>query len=187
MVVQVNEGLLSNYLKKIRFNTAIRYCEGKILDFGCGDGSFCENFMVENYNGYEPDYQSFELAKKKFPKNSFFNDLNSINQKFDSIVLLALIEHVDNPHDFLINLSNRFVKNSNSKIIITTPNKYLDFFHHLGASLGLFSSHAADEHNVMFNKKDLFKLAKETNHRVINYKKFLFFANQIIVLSKIEK
>lgn len=94
-----------------------------------------------------------------------------------------MIEHLDDPIKTINLLKNKFFKNQSGIFVITTPNKYFDRFHHFGAKLGLFSQHAADEHNIMFNKKDLLNFADQTNLKVTKFKRFLFGVNQLIVLS----
>lgn len=183
MVLQANEGLLSNFLKKRRFSVAIKYCKEFTLDYGCGDGSFSNYFLVQNYNGYDSDFESLEFAKQSYPKYTFIEKID-LNKKYDTIVLLAVIEHLNNPVEFLKEISNSLLQNKNSRIVLTTPNKYFDSIHHIGARLGLFSTHAAEEHNIMFNKRDLFDLARKTNLKVVTFKRFLFFVNQLIVLTK---
>ena len=178
-----NEGIFSGYLRKKRQTISSKYCKGLILDFGSGDGSFSEYFEYDKYIGYEPDHDSISDAKKTYRNKKFISSIEeSQDLKIDTVAMIAVIEHLDDPEGTVELLKNKFFSNKKGFFVITTPNKYFDKLHHFGANLGLFSQHAADEHNIMFNKKDLFIFAKKTNLEVIKFKRFLFGVNQLIVL-----
>lgn len=67
----------------------------------------------------------------------------------------AVIEHAPNPLKLLKSLKKN-LNNKQSIIILTTPNKYFDIFHRIGSFFKIFSQEAADEHNVMFSKRDIY-------------------------------
>jgi len=184
MVDQANEGLLSPFLQKKRFKFAIKEVSGKVLDFGSGNGGLCEFIETSNYIGYEIDQDSIKIAKEQYKDHYFINKLDEININFDSVALIAVIEHLDNPESTLIEIINHQKSSKRLKIIITTPNKYFEYFHHMGAKIGLFSQHAEHEHNVLYTKKSLKELAKKLNLNLLMYKRFLFGANQICVFEK---
>ena len=178
-----NEGIFSGYLRKKRQTISSKYCKGSVLDFGSGDGSFSEYFEDDKYIGYEPDHDSISEAKKTYKHKIFISSIEEIKElEIDTIAMIAVIEHLDDPEGTVELLKNKFFSNRKGALVITTPNKYFDQFHHFGAKLGFFSQHAADEHNIMFNKKDLFLFAKKTNLEVIKFKRFLFGVNQLLVL-----
>jgi len=179
-----NEGIFSEYLRKKRHSISFKYCVGVVLDFGSGEGSFSEYFKNDLYVGYEPDNDSLNEAKKKYKNKKFISSIDNYESlNINTITMLAVIEHLDDPIKTINLLKNKFFKNQSGIFVITTPNKYFDRFHHFGAKLGLFSQHAADEHNIMFNKKDLLNFADQTNLKVTKFKRFLFGVNQLIVLS----
>lgn len=178
-----NEGYFSEYLRKKRQKISSKYCTGSILDFGSGDGSFSEYFEYNMYVGYEPDHYSVTEAKKTYSNKKFISSIEEIEDlEIDTVAMIAVIEHLNDPEETIELLKKKFFDNQNGVFVITTPNKYFDKLHHFGANLGLFSQHAADEHNIMFNKKDLLVFAKNTNLEVIKFKRFLFGVNQLIVL-----
>src|SRR3546814_10100924 len=67
-------------------------------------------------------------------------------EKFDTIISLAVIEHVSDPSVFLATLRKYLSGAPSARIIITTPHPSVDWVHHLGAKFGLFSQHADEEH-----------------------------------------
>lgn len=183
---QSQQGILSPFLQNKRISMIINILQNikfkKILDYGCGDANLLKMLKSNiDYTGLDINLKLINQNKKKFPNASFISKLK--NQKFDVIVLSAVIEHVINPEKLLQQLKKNLL-HKKSIIIITTPNKYFDIVHRLGAFFKFFSKDAADEHNVMFSKKDIYIYANKTSYRVIKFKYFLFYANQIAVLEQ---
>ena len=133
-----NEGIFSGYLRKKRQTISSKYCKGLILDFGSGDGSFSEYFEYDKYIGYEPDYDSISDAKKTYSNKKFISSIEeSQDLKIDTVAMIAVIEHLDDPEGTVELLKNKFFSNQKGFFVITTPNKYFDKLHHFGANLGL--------------------------------------------------
>ena len=116
--------------------------------------------------------------------------------KFDYILLLDVIEHLENPEDFMHKLYQIFEKH-NSKVILSTPN-VAHIFIRLMLLLGSFNygrSGILDKtHTRLFTKKSLEKLINQTNLRIIKNSGIpiplqLIFKNKFIanILIKINK
>jgi 2-polyprenyl-3-methyl-5-hydroxy-6-metoxy-1,4-benzoquinol methylase len=160
---------------------------GKILDFGCGTGKLVELLSFDQYLGVDIDFDSINTAKAHYSqaKNVVFisnKDFSQIEKKFDFIILSAVIEHFDNPHQNLKELSNRL--NDQGKMIITTPTGWGNKILSLGSKLKIFSKKGFEEHNYIFSKTDFVKLAKFLNLNLRVYRTFEFGLNQLVVLSK---
>lgn len=109
----------SEILKKIENNS-------KILDIGCNDG-YIANLLKTKKNCYvvgidkRTDINNLNL-------DEFINhDLNTglpktDYKKFDYIILLDVIEHLNDPEGFVDQLKKKISENDNIKIIISTPN-----------------------------------------------------------------
>lgn len=71
--------------------------ETSILDFGCGIGNLT-HLLVDSFDevaGYDPSSESVELATKRAPKASFFDDLEALRDKrFGAVVLANVLHHV---------------------------------------------------------------------------------------------
>ena len=182
MADQANEGIFSPYLQKQRIAYALNEISGKVLDFGSGNGNLSNFIPPSKYIGYEVDTSSINIAKENFKEHIFVTDLDEVDDTFNTVAMIAVIEHLHNPKKTLVEILNHSKAGKNLKFVITTPNKNFEFAHKIGAKVGLFSKHAEHEHHILFTKKKLKILALDLNLNFIMYKRFLFGANQICVL-----
>ena len=111
----------------------------------------------------------------------------SHKELFESIVSMAVIEHMVDPLDYLQTLSSYMGQPETSltpQIILTTPHPTMDMIHTFGAAVGLFSKHANEEHEELLNLARLEKLGLRVALRIFKYRRFCFGANQLIILRK---
>lgn len=178
-------GVLSPVLENYRIQQIIHEVSGKrILDYGCGQGKMAENLSFTRYVGVDLNKEVIVSAKKNHRNqiNAFFYDTDEFSnnlEKFDTIILSAVIEHFDNPKSYLIDLRRRLEKGG--EIIITTPSSVGNRILHFGSLFRLFSKEALDEHNVIFSKKDFYTLVPILEMSIIKYKTFEFGLNQLVV------
>lgn len=184
MADQGSEGVLSGYLRRKRFEMVKPFLTKKILDIGCGSGMLAGLISCENYLGLEVDDEVLDCAKNNFPNHNFVSTLDNCDEKFDTIVMLAVIEHVNKPENFLKDISNYLnASNPEARIVLTTPHPYSEWIHDLGSSIGLFSAHANEEHETLLNRKALEKIGTMSNLKLTTYKRFLFGVNQMAIFS----
>jgi len=116
--------------------------EGKplrILDLGCGNGSFSHWLAEYGYCvvGVEESSQGVAIARRSFPDCSFFQgsiyDLpyEEIGDSFDRVIAVEVIEHLFYPKE-LVKVAKRCLK-PNGKLILTTP--YHGYLKNLALSL----------------------------------------------------
>ena len=79
--------------------------EKSLLEIGCGIGSFLNYMKLANWRveGLEPDSAYAEKSKERYNidlKNQLLEDFKTDN-KYDAISTFHVIEHVDDPNDFL--------------------------------------------------------------------------------------
>jgi len=184
MTDQGAEGLLSPYLRRKRIEAVAPWLNGRVLDFGCGTGLLAELLCTEKYVGVERDKISLQLAKSKFPQHYFISTLPSTVEKFDTVVALAVIEHVREPVRLLFMLAAFLGGSGSSRLVITTPHPSVDWIHRLGATFGVFSSHARDEHEGLLGRVRLIDIGIQAGLKLKSYSRFLFGANQIVIYSK---
>jgi len=180
MADQAN-GLLSPYLREKRIKAVLPYINGNVLDYGCGVGFLAENCDRNSYFGMDIDSESIKVAKCKYPMYRFGIEL-PYGEKFDTIVLLAVIEHIGNKEVFLKHLKQALAVKG--KIVLTTPHPLINVFYSLGSRVGLFSSHAGEEHGELLNYKLLNEIVSKADLKIYRYKRFLLGANQLCVITK---
>jgi hypothetical protein len=127
------------------------------------------------------DDDSLISAKRHFPKHRFLSRFPAPEEqeKFDVVSALAVIEHVPAPGDFFHMLSLYLNDTLSSLLILTTPHPLGERIHGVGASLGLFSRHANEEHEELLGRKCLELYAKSAGLRLVHYKRFLAGVNQL--------
>ena len=183
MADQGTEGLLSPFLRKQRFHAAMPYLCGRVLDVGCGSGALAKSIHPQSYIGVEVDQISLRKAQACFPLHAFQDKLPPEHEKFDTVVSLAVIEHVCDPGSFLESLA-RFLRDDRARIILTTPHPSVDWVHSVGAFFGLFSKHASEQHECLMTKESLERHSMAAKLSLVSYERFLLGANQLIVLKR---
>jgi len=146
-----------------------------ILEVGSGSGGFLQfilkYFKDKNISSAERSQQNFDFltknCKEKFKDITFYRDSNEIkDKKFDLITAFGVFEHVRHSKAFLQDLKP-LLKDSNSKLIMTFPNKYNPFVY----------LHELEEfkkflymkmHYYTFSTKSLEILAEETGYNIEN-------------------
>jgi 2-polyprenyl-3-methyl-5-hydroxy-6-metoxy-1,4-benzoquinol methylase len=158
------------------------YIKGKTLDIGCGVGKFCEFLSKESYLGVDIDQESLEIARNNYPDFIFLHvaDFACHTDLYDTIVGMAVIEHVKDPISFL-NKLKKHLKPAGT-IVLTTPHAAFGWTHAIGSKLGFFSKAASDEHEILFTKKTITTAASTAGLEVIKYKRFIIGVNQLIII-----
>ena len=142
-------GLLSPSLEKWRLNKIRNHIIGDIiLDFGCGYGKLAAKIPEKHYFGVDIDEKVLLSARNINAdlKNAQFYNVDSSewrSYKFDTIILAAVIEHLDNPSQFLMDFKK--LLKSNGRIIITTPAPMASTILMIGSRILLFSKDAIEE------------------------------------------
>ena len=178
------EGLLSPFLKSQRLKKVRKYIKGSVLDFGCGTGDLGRFCSPETYLGFDIDSHSLSIAQEKNPHLRFTDHFPSsgFDGKYDSIVLAAVIEHVEDPASLLMSLKKHL--SPDGRIVITTPHPSLEWAHTLGVKFGVFSAEASKEHKTLLDKDYLNRIAFEAKLSVLVYERFLLGANQLVVMTE---
>jgi len=115
----------SRYSKIIDFlmNNFKKKKKGKLLEIGFGNGSFLSTFSKLNPTWKLMGTEFDDRNKKNIEqiKNTSFHhgDITSINEKFDLIVCIHVLEHIYSPKDFLNNCEK--LLNEYGKILIQVP------------------------------------------------------------------
>jgi len=98
----------------------------RVLDVGCGTGNFANEVSKKGAKyvlGIDYAEEAIKIAEKNNKKKNLkFKklDVKELNEKFDVIVSIGTIEHMDEPIKIIKKLKSCL--NKNGKIILTTPN-----------------------------------------------------------------
>jgi len=179
------DGILSPFLRRKRTRVALPYVQGRVVDIGCGCGELARHVDSARYVGVDKDTTIVHVARTMYPHHTFytmdeFYNVTNRATKFDTVASLAVLEHVENPLDFMLFLKSLLAENG--KIVITTPHPRSEAIQSLGGKIGLFGSHAHQEHKKLFDAQDAAELMNSTDIQIVTGKTFLFGMNQLFVL-----
>ena len=178
-------GLLSPLLEKWRLNKIKKYVTGnKILDFGCGYGKLATILSEKEYVGIDINKTVLEFAKEinAERKNAKFYSLDSFEDKncmFDTIILAAVVEHMECPVQTLMKLKEHL--QGGGRVIITTPTSNANEILRIGSKIKLFSKESLVENNELWNKYDFINISKKIGLKLEYYERFEFGLNQLAV------
>ncbi len=119
--------------RKYVFLLIKKFIKGSALEVGAGIGSFTDNYQhkVNSLVLSEIDPENLEIIKKRFPEKKFsFTDkfTKDLNQKFDSIMYLNVLEHIEKDNDEIIKAFEKLKKNGFLIILVPAHNKLYSKF-----------------------------------------------------------
>lgn len=138
------------------------YLIGGVLDFGGNKGELRKlvkgKYLVVNY-----DYSTME------------------NTHFDTIVCLAVIEHMSVPDVFEVFKKFKSILNNGGRTLLMTPTKKAKPILEFMTFVGMLDKDNITEHNHYWSKKDIYDLAEKSGFVVKKYKKFQIGFNQLAI------
>lgn len=182
MADQGTQGRLSPWLRDQRIKAVRAYLTGRVLDYGCGGGALAAHVRVDKYLGYDPDAEAVFTARRDWPTHKFVTEPPTPAGEYDSVVCLAVLEHVHNPAAFLADLAGYL--SPTGKIMLTTPHPRFEVVHTLGAKVGVFSHDAHEEHEELLDERALSSIAAQAGLSMLTYRRFLFGANQLALVER---
>ena len=183
--VQAMSSLLTPFIQRQRLQIVAPYLQGAVLDLGCGLALASQYLKHgQRYVGVEGSQPFLDYLNRNFPAHSFYlrdldHELLDINEKFDTILMAAVIEHLAHP-DFLLNQLPGYL-NPNATILITTPTPFGDIIHRYGARFGLFSQAAVEDHEIIYAYKTMQLRLSQSGIKIEEYRTFLLGGNQLFV------
>jgi 2-polyprenyl-3-methyl-5-hydroxy-6-metoxy-1,4-benzoquinol methylase len=173
-------GLLTGFLAAKRYEAARPHLRGRILDVGCASGRLTAWCRPDEYVGVDIDVASIEIARRERPGFRFATELPA-GEWFDTIVALAVLEHVRDPVALLSTL--RLLLEPAGTMVVTTPNPRFGRAYAAGARVNLFSREAHEQHEELIDQVRMNRIAAAAGLRVTHVRRFLLGANQLFVLS----
>ena len=126
--------ILAEFLQKQRLKAAKPYLKGKdILDLGCGESHIIPLLSPnQKYTGVDFNLNTITHLQSRYPELTFLcNDIDDENldfkNSFDTVIMLAILEHLANP-DLPIKTLFKYLK-PNGQIVVTTPTRFGNLIH----------------------------------------------------------
>jgi cyclopropane fatty-acyl-phospholipid synthase-like methyltransferase len=160
----------------------------KVLDFGCGTQGYLIRDIRQKISyglGLDADVENSVEGNLEFKKLRYRGKLDLGNKKFNKIVMLAVLEHIEPQKvNNLIAEFGRILENR-GQIIMTTPTKLAKPLLVTLARLGVLSKEEIFDHKKYWDWSDINALAKSTGFTVVSYKLFQWGLNSEITMEKI--
>lgn len=177
--------MLSGFLQEQRFQAVIPYLHGSILDLGCGLANLTHYLEPkQHYVGVEGTSSFLFWLENNRPNFRFYQrdldrDLLALDEQFDTITMIAVIEHLKNPDFILRQIPS--VMRSEAHLVVTTTSPLGNRIHQLGARIRLFSKEAAQEHNTIFTFSSMRTALNKNGLELVKYRSFLLGGNQLFI------
>lgn len=140
----------------------------KILDFGAGNGEFCNRFSPDNITAIEIDSELCKLITCNVHQS-----LEQISEiKFDLIYSLNVLEHIQNDREAVTSFLSMLEPNGIVKILV--PAK-MELYSNMDSLVG---------HYRRYEKKELISLLNDAGFLVTKWKYFDFIGYFISLLYK---
>ena len=173
-----------------RHNAVRGYLTGDILDLGCGGGPLLP-FVPDRsrYVGVDMQESSLRQLRARFPDcRTYRVDLTdarslrtAVESRFDTITLLAVIEHLEEPLTLLKGLA-AFLK-PGGRLLITCPSPLGERFLRVVNAVTDIAEGGPDPHLHVYGKRRLTALVLEAGLVPVEYRRFFFSLNQLVVAS----
>lgn len=180
---------MNYFLGRWRARKAAPYADGKILDAGCGIGIILEYLPPHvDYVGVDLNPNHIQYLSTKRPSCRAYcmdiqEELPEGEAPFDTIINLAVIEHLDDPESFLRRC--RALLKPEGKMILTTPTHFWEKVRDILAGLGLVQRSVRrgklHGHVNIFTLDSLSELMRKCGFRIAESRYFQFGMNMLVV------
>ncbi len=163
--------------RKYIFFQIKNYIKGNVLEVGAGIGSFTNNYkdLANSITLSEIDHNNLLFIKKKFKKNDFiFTNVltKNINDQFDTIMYLNVLEHIKEDSKELNEAFEKLRSNGHLIILVPAHNKLYSKF---DEAIGHFRRYDLDFFKkIKIENSKLVKL-----HYLDSAGYFLYYLNKI--------
>ena len=159
--------------------------EYRILDIGCGQGALfkCLGDNLVRGVGIDPTLnEKVSTAKYELIPGQFPQDLHT-SEKFDIIIMLAVIEHFpDSQMKSLEENCSRFLVDK-GRVVITVPSVFIDYILKILIFFKIVDGMSLEEHHGFKPKDTITFFSKE--FKLIKRKKFQLGLNNLFVFERI--
>ena len=158
---------------------------GRVLDVGCGPGTIIGFLPPDTeYVGVDSGRNAVEELLSIYPRVSAHVldiqvEVLSCREPFDTILAIALIEHLKRPLDFLDLYLPLLAPGG--KIVLTTPTRLGDRVHRMLKVVGITNPGVSDVHHHIYGLYELVDLLEGRGLKVVHHRRFQMGMNQIVV------
>jgi len=176
--------MIDRILRIWRIRKAMKFIpeNSVVIDIGCDEGHLLKKIRGKIKKGYGLDIKIEEYSNGNLEFKKRNVEKEEINVRADCIVMLALIEHLNNPKEVLNKVYNSL--NKNGRVIITTDSKKAERVLNFLAKIKLIDEKEINDHKQYFDMEDLKTILKEVGFKKIMHKRFELGYNNLIVAFK---
>lgn len=179
---------LDKYLQNVRIRKAGRFVNAgsNVLDVGSSEGILFKKLKKINYGiGIEPKLEKNKIGDNYIVLKGYFPGTKLPISKFDSITLLAVLEHIPVSEQKKLALACYENLNDNGKVIITVPSPKVDFILSILKKCSFIDGMSLEEH-YGYKVEDTAKIFSMPYFKLTFHKKFQFGLNNIFVFEKVK-
>ncbi|TAN42043.1 MAG: class I SAM-dependent methyltransferase [Nitrospirae bacterium] len=138
-----------------------------VLDLGCGYGAISYNvsMIAKKVVGVDYNTKAIEAAQKKYQRENLrfiheeaLNYLRKSEERFSVLILSHVLEHIDNPKDFLSAYSGYF-----EHIFIEVPDFDRTFLNHFRQEQNIAQLYTDADHVTEFDRDEMHSLLSDLN------------------------
>ena len=184
-VAWVVRDCFSMFLARARARKVVSHVKGRVLDVGCGSGTILK-FLPGgiDYVGVEIDPHLVEMLLDSYPGATAYSldiqrEAVSGEKPFDTILALALIEHLERPLDFLELYVPLLAVGG--AIVVTTPTRFGDRIHGVLQRLGIASPVVGEVHFHIYRLSELKTVLEGQGLEIVVAVRFQVGMNQLVV------
>ncbi|MFA5136539.1 MAG: class I SAM-dependent methyltransferase [Patescibacteria group bacterium] len=185
--------IIDKLISWMRVQRAIPYV-GKndvVLDFGCGHQAYLLDHIkhtIKKGIGLDYDAEPRKIGKNiEIRKFNFKGKLPFLDKTFDTVFLLAVIEHIEITQTPKLFRECCRILTPHGKIVLTTPTPFgktiLEF---LAFKLGIISKKEIADHKKYYSRKDVENMAKNYGLKIDTYQTFQLGGNSLYILKKLK-
>ncbi|HWY12583.1 MAG TPA: class I SAM-dependent methyltransferase [Bacteroidia bacterium] len=145
--------------------------EDTVLDLGCNFGvlSYAAAFKAKEVVGVDVIPTVIEEAKKRYPKENLEfivgearEYLNTTKKTFNVLLLSHVLEHIDDPKNFIMSFKHYF-----KKIFVEVPDFDKNYLNHYRQSTDNKLIYTDDDHVSEFDRDELTALLKDCGLEIL--------------------
>ena len=167
----------ANFHRKYCMSFVKKFIKGEVLEVGAGCGSFTKDYINNDLQITltELDNKNYENLKNIFDKRKntkIINErLSNINKKFDTIIYLHVLEHIQDDMEEIVEISKKLKTDGN--LIIMVP-RFQKLYTNLDKAVGHYRRYEID-----FFKKNMCDLTRQKLISLDSMGYLLYYLNKI--------